>query len=73
VEPWWSFEVGPHRETQKLEWTAKPRQCLFWYHYGIDPVFGGRKGAQSWFPFPTQICRKGREWLAQQRPAAGME
>jgi hypothetical protein len=29
VEPCWSFELGPSRETKKLELTGKPRQCLF--------------------------------------------
>ena len=29
VEPCWSFELGPSRETKKLELTGNPRQCLF--------------------------------------------
>src|SRR5450759_3572344 len=35
IEPCWSFEVGPNRETKKLELTGKPRKCLFLYHYSI--------------------------------------
>jgi hypothetical protein len=35
VEPCWSFEVGPNRETMKLELTGKPRKCLFLYHYRL--------------------------------------
>jgi hypothetical protein len=32
------FRGGSPPGDQKLEWTAKPRQCLFWYHYGMHPV-----------------------------------
>jgi hypothetical protein len=28
---------------------------------------------QTWFPFPTQICRNGREWLARQMDARGLK
>ena len=28
---------------------------------------------QTWFPFPVQICLNGREWLARQMEAAGLE
>jgi hypothetical protein len=74
VEPCWSFEVGPNRETKKLELTAKPRKCLFLYHYRVHPVLGWMNARiQTWFPFPIQICLNGREWLAQQMQAAGME
>jgi hypothetical protein len=57
-----------------LEVTAKARKCLFLYHYWMHPVFGFLNARiQTWFPFPIQICLNGREWLARQMEAAGME
>jgi hypothetical protein len=74
VEPCRSFQVGPNRETKRLEVTARPRKCLFLYHYWMHPVFGFMNARiQTWFPFPIQICVNGREWLARQMDAAGME
>jgi hypothetical protein len=73
VEPCWSFELGPSRETKKLELTGNPRQCLFLYHYGMHPEFGFMNARiQTWFPFSIQICRNGREWLARQMDQAGI-
>ncbi len=73
VEPCWSFEVGPNRETKKLELTGKPRKCLFLYHYSIHAEFGFMNARiQTWFPFSIQICLNGREWLARQMDQAGM-
>lgn len=73
VEPCWSFEVGPSRETKKLELTPKPRKCLFLYHYWMHPEFGFMNARiQTWFPFSIQICLNGREWLARQMNQAGV-
>lgn len=73
VEPCWSFEVGPSRETKKLELTGKPRKCLFLYHYWMHPEFGFMNARiQTWFPFSIQICLNGREWLARQMDQAGI-
>src|SRR5437667_7780620 len=74
VEPCWSFEVGPNRETKQLELTGKPRKCLFLYHYWMHPEFGFMNARiQTWFPFSIQICLNGREWLARQMQAAGLD
>lgn len=74
VEPCWSFEIHRNRETKKLELQPRSRKCLFLYHYRIHPVFGFLNARiQTWFPFPIQICLNGREWLAQQLQAAGLE
>jgi hypothetical protein len=74
VEPCWSFEIHRNRESKKLELQPRYRKCLFLYHYGIHPVFGFLNARiQTWFPFPVQICVNGREWLAQQMQAAGLE
>ena len=74
VEPCRSFEVYRNQETKKLELVSRLRKCLFLYHYGIHPVFGFMNARlQTWFPFPVQICLKGREWLARQMDRAGLK
>ena len=53
---------------------AGPGKCLFLYHYQIHPVFGFLNARiQTWFPFSVQICLNGREWLARQMQAAGLD
>jgi hypothetical protein len=74
VEPCWSFEIYRNRETKKLDLVPRPRKCLFLYHYWMHPIFGFMNARiQSWFPFSIQICLNGREWLARQMDAAGLE
>lgn len=74
VEPCWSFEIHRNREKKKLELEPRYRKCLFLYHYWMHPEFGFMNARiQTWFPFPVQICLNGREWLARQREAAGLE
>src|ERR1700694_2915606 len=74
VEPCSSFEVYRNRETKKLELVPRLRKCLFLYHYGIHPLFGFMNARiQTWFPFPTQICLNGREWLARQMDAQDLK
>ena len=74
VEPCSSFEVYRNRLTKKLELVPRLRKCLFLYHYGIHPLFGFMNARiQTWFPFPTQICLNGREWLARQMDVRGLK
>lgn len=74
VEPCWSFEIYRNRESKHLELAPRARKCLFLYHYWLHPVFGFMHARiQTWFPFPVQICLNGREWLARQLDAAGLE
>jgi hypothetical protein len=74
VEPCWSYEIYRNRETKKLELQRRYRKCLFLYHYGFHPRLGWMNARiQTWFPFPIQICLNGREWLARQMDAAGIE
>ena len=74
VEPCSSFEVYRNRLTKKLELVPRLRKCLFLYHYGIHPRFGFMNARiQTWFPFPTQICLNGREWLARQMDGRGLK
>jgi len=74
VEPCHSFEVYRNPESKKLELESRLRKCLFLYHYWIDPVFGFMNARiQTWFPFSIQICLNGREWLARQMDAKGLQ
>ncbi|MGA8620745.1 MAG: hypothetical protein WB660_19740 [Candidatus Sulfotelmatobacter sp.] len=74
LEPCWKFEIHRNRMTKKLELKLRPGKCLFLYHYQIHPVFGFLNARiQTWFPFSIQICLNGREWLARQMQAAGLE
>jgi hypothetical protein len=74
LEPCWKFEIHGNRMTKKLELRLAPGKCLFLYHYQIHPVFGFLNARiQTWFPFSIQICLNGREWLARQMQAAGLE
>jgi len=74
VEPCWSFEIHRNREKKRLELKPRYRKCLFLYHYWVHPVFGFMNARiQTWFPFPVQVCLNGREWLARQMDAAGLE
>jgi hypothetical protein len=74
VEPCQSFEVYRNRETKRLDLVPRWRKCLFLYHYGIHPRWGFMHARiQTWFPFPIQVCLNGREWLARQMEAAGLD
>jgi hypothetical protein len=74
VEPCQSFEIRRDREAQQLVLQTRRRQCLFLYHYWVHPVFGFMHARiQTWFPFSIQVCLNGREWLARQLDAAGVQ
>ena len=74
VEPCQSFEMRRDRDTQKLVVEASYRKCLFLYHYWVHPVLGFMHARiQTWFPFAIQVCLNGREWLARQLEAAGLQ
>jgi hypothetical protein len=67
VEPCRSFEVRKNHETHLLEAVRKPRKCLHFYFYYLDPELGFMHvRLQSWFPFEIQIYINAREWLARQ-------
>jgi hypothetical protein len=74
VEPCSSWRVVGNRQTQKLQLLRGMRQCLFVYHYWIDPVFGFMSARlQTWFPFTLYVYMNGREWLARQMDREGMK
>ena len=66
VEPCKSYEIHRNRDTKKLELRPKQRKGLHGHRYYLDPAFGLMKARiQTRFPFSTQICLNGREWLAR--------
>jgi hypothetical protein len=74
VEPCQSFEIRRDRELQQLVLESRRRKCLFLYHYWVHPGFGVMHARiQTWFPFSIQVCLNGREWLARQLDAVGLE
>jgi hypothetical protein len=74
VEPCGSFGVNRNRQEKKLELRSMFRKCLHYYLYIRHPQFGMLHiRIQSWFPFRVQVCMNGREWLARQMDAAGIE
>jgi len=73
VEPCRSFAVAPNRQTRRLEVVRRPRKCLHYYLYLIDPEFGWMHvRLQTWAPYEIQVYVTGREWLARQLDAAGI-
>lgn len=73
VEPCLTWRVAGDREQKRLRLMRSMRQCLFVYHYWMDPTFGFMSARlQTWFPFPVYVYLNGREWLARQMDQAGM-
>ena len=73
LEPCRSFTVAGNRETKRLEVVRRPRQCLHFYWYLIDPEFGWMHvRLQSWAPYSIQVSVNGREWLARQLDRCGI-
>jgi hypothetical protein len=67
------FTVAGNRETKRLEVVRRPRQCLHFYWYLIDPDFGWMHvRLQSWAPYSIQVYVNGREWLARQLDRRGI-
>jgi hypothetical protein len=73
VEPCWSFEVGPNRAAKKLELPVRPKKCLHYYHYWLDPEVGFcHVRLQTWLPYHVFVCINGRAMLARQLDQAGV-
>jgi hypothetical protein len=73
LEPCRSFTVAGNRETRRLEVVRRPRRCLHFYYYLIDPEFGWMHvRLQSWAPYSIQVYVNGREWLARQLERRGI-
>ena len=73
VEPCRSFAVTSNRQTRRLEVVRRPRKCLHYYLYLIDPAFGWMHvRLQTWAPYEIQVYVNGRAWLARQMDRAGI-
>lgn len=74
VEPCMTFQMQRIRHLKQTELVRTVRKCLFLYHYWMDPYFGFMHARiQTWFPFTIRICLNGRECLARQMDAAGLQ
>lgn len=73
VEPCRTWRLRSDRETKaiglRLEWS----KCIHLYFYLVHAQLGRiNLRLQTWFPFLTQICVNGREWLSRQLTEAGI-
>ncbi|HSW51072.1 MAG TPA: hypothetical protein VLH09_12900 [Bryobacteraceae bacterium] len=74
VESCPGYGVRSDRSRGLLELYARPRRCQHIYTYRIDPRFGlCYTRQQTWFPFNIHVGLNGREWLARQMDAAGID
>jgi len=74
VEPCWSYNIRRNAETKHLELHGGILKCLHQYFYFHDPLVGFMHARlQTWFPFNMYICLNGREWLARQMDAEGID
>jgi hypothetical protein len=74
VEPCLSYEIVRERAARRLALAPRRRKCLHLYHYMLDPELGFMHARiQTWFPFGVQVCLNGREWLARQMDAEGLD
>ena len=73
IQPCRSFQVSKYAQTGRLQIRSRERKCLHHYLYLIDPEFGFMHvRIQGWMPWEIQIYVNGREWLARQLDAAGV-
>ena len=73
VEPCRTWVARGNRQTKHLELKLVSGKCIHLYFYVLDPDKGLiHLRLQSWFPFLTQVCLNGREWLACQMRVRGM-
>ena len=74
VEPCRKWAACGNRETKKLELRLAEGRCGHLYFYFIHPQLGlMHLRLQTWFPFLVQVYCNGREWLARQLTAAGVD
>ena len=74
VEPCLSYAVRGDPVTKKIKLRLETRKCTHFYHYYLHPQFGRlHVRVQSWFPFSVDVCLNGRQWLARQMDAAGID
>jgi hypothetical protein len=73
VEPCRKWSVRKNRMSKRLEPVIKASQCLHLYRYWDHEDFGlMHVRQQTMFPFMTQVCMNGREYLRRQLNRAGI-
>jgi len=74
VESCFTYFVHRSRERKQLELRGGDGRCKHYYFYLRHPRFGRMHvRLQSWFPFNVHVCVNGREWLARQLDAEGID
>jgi hypothetical protein len=74
VEPCVTWQMFRSKEAKTQELRRRTGKCMHLYFYFLDPEFGwSHVRVQTWMPYTVQICFNGREWLANQLDAAGVE
>lgn len=74
VEPCMTWQMFRSKEAKTQELRRRTGKCLHLYFYFLDPEFGwSHVRVQTWMPYTVQVCFNGREWLARQLDAAGIE
>ncbi len=74
VESCFSYEIRRDAARRRLELRGRPQKCLHYYFYLQHPQFGFMHlRLQTWFPLSIHIALNGREWLARQLDAAGID
>ena len=69
-----SYNMFRRRDNDFAVLKRAPRKCKHYYFYWDDGRFGlTQVRLSSWFPFNVNIVLNGREWLAQQMDAKGIE
>ena len=67
LEPCSSYDVRGNKKEHTLELVRRPRRCLHYYMYLIDPRFGWMHvRVQSWIPWTIQVYVNGREWMCRE-------
>jgi hypothetical protein len=74
VEPCRRWAVRGNRTMKTLELRLEEGRCTHLYFYFVHPQLGlMHLQLQTWFPFLVRFCCNGREWLARQLTAAGVD
>lgn len=74
VEPCRTWQVFRSKQEQTQVLRRRTGKCLHYYFYFLDPELGwSHLRVQTWMPFTAQLCFNGREWLAKQLDAEGIE
>lgn len=68
------YEVFRLKERDQSRLSRRPRRCKHYYFYWDDGKFGlTQVRLSSYFPFDAHVVLNGREWLAKQLDAKGID